>query len=87
MMTEDLRDDPYLRTIANLATYEPDRRCAARIRACCHVRIAKRKRSEPLSFLDATRYRRRILEPSVVVVVCAVYLCEVLRRALSLYGF
>ena len=87
MMTKDFRDDPYLRTIANLTTYEPDRRCADRIRARCHARIAKRKRSEPLSFLDATRYHRRILEASVVIVVCAVYLCEVLHRDLSLYGF
>jgi len=87
MMTEHFRDDPFLRTIANLTTYEPNRRRADRIRARCHVRIAKRKRAEPLSFLDANRYSRRVLETSVVVIVCAVYLGEVLRRALSLYGF
>ena len=87
MITEHFRDDPYLRTITNLTSYEPDRRCADRIRAHCHVRIAKRRRAQSQSFLDANLYRRRILETSVVVIVCAVYLCEVLRRALSLYGY
>jgi RNA polymerase sigma-70 factor (ECF subfamily) len=86
-VAEDFRNDLYLRTIAGLTTYEPDRGCADRIRERCHARIAKRKRAEALPSPAAARYCRRILEPSLVVVVCAVFLCEVLRRALLLYGF
>ena len=87
MMAENFRNDPDLRTIAGLTTYEPDRRCADRIRARCHARIARRKRAEAVPSRSAARYCRRILEPSLVIVVCTVYLCEVLRRALLLYGF
>ena len=87
MMTEDFRNDPCPRTIAGLTTYEPDRGCADRIRERCHARIARRKRTEAVPSPAAIRYCRRILEPSFVVVVCAVFLCEVLRRALFLYGF
>jgi len=87
MMDEDFRNDPYLRMIAGLTTYEPDRRCVDRIRKRCHARIAKRKQAEALPSPAASRYCQCILEPSLVVVVCAVFLCEVLHRALLLYGF
>lgn len=87
MMNEDFRNDPYLRMIAGLTIYEPDRGCADRIRERCHARIARRKRVAALPSLAAACYCRCILEPSLVVVVCAVFLCEVLRRALLLYGF
>ena len=87
MMDEDFRNDAYLRMIAGLTIYEPDRRCADRIRARCHARIAGRKRAEALPSSAAAPYCRRILEPALVVVVCAVFLCEVPRRALLQYGF
>ena len=87
MMDEDFRNDAYLRMIAGLTIYEPDRRCADRIRARCHARIAKRKRAEALPSPASARYCRRILEPSLVTVVCTVFLCEVMHRALLLYGF
>lgn len=87
MMTADFRNNPDLRILSNLRTYEPDRRCADRIRAHCHSRIAKRKRPEAVAPPSAVRYCRLILEPSLVSIVCAVFLCEVLHRALLLYGF
>jgi hypothetical protein len=87
MMAEDLQNDPYLRTIVGLTTYEPDRRSADRIRARCHACIARQKRVGGIPSLAVARYCRLILEPSLVVVVCAVFLCEVLCRALLLYGF
>ncbi len=87
MMDEDFRNDPYWRMIASLTTYEPVRGCADRIRERCHARIIKGKRADALPSPAAARYCRWILEPSLVVVVCAVFLCEVLRRALLLYGF
>jgi hypothetical protein len=87
MTTEDFRDDPDLRTISGLRTYEPDRRCAHRIRARCHARMAKQKRLEAVTSHATVHYCRRILEPSFVSIVCTVFLCEVLRRALLLYGF
>ncbi len=87
MNIENFRNEPYLRTIAGLTTYEPDRPCADRIRARCHARIARRKQAGEIRTLVAARCCRRILEPSFVVVACTVFLCEVLRRALLLYGF
>lgn len=51
------------------------------------ARIAKQKQAEAMPSRAAARYWRRILEPSLVIVVCTVYLCEVLRRVLWLYGF
>jgi hypothetical protein len=87
MMAEDFRNDRDLQTIAGLTTHEPDRLCADRIRARCHARIAGRKRAEAVPSRVAVHYCRRILEPSLVIVVCTVYLCEVLRRVLWLYGF
>ena len=87
MTTEDFRDDPDLRTISSLRTYEPDQRCAGWIRARCQARMAKRKRPEAVRFHAAVHYCRSILEPSLVSIVCTVFLCEVLRRALVLYGF
>ena len=82
-----MRSDLYLRALAGLKAYEPDRRCADRVRTRCHERIAGRKRAADLPARDAARFGQRILEPALVVLACAVFLSEVLRRALSLYGF
>jgi hypothetical protein len=87
MMDRDFRNDAYSRMFMSLTAYEPDGACADRIRERCHARIAKRKRMVPHPHSAAAGYFRRILEPSLVVVVCAVFLGEVLRRALLLYGF
>jgi hypothetical protein len=85
MMVEDLRYDPYLQAVAAMTNYEPDMLCAERIRERCHARFGRRKR-EGITFRATSRYFRRFLEPSLVAVSCAVFLCEVLRRALQLYG-
>ncbi len=87
MIDENIGNDPYLKTIAGLTIYEPDPRCANRIRARCHAQIAGQKRAGSHSVRAAAGHWRSILEPSLVIVVCAVYLCEVLRRAVLLYGF
>lgn len=86
MIAED-QDGPDLRMIDGLTTYEPDRGCVDRIRARCHARMAGRKRAKAVPSHTAARYCRRILEPSLVAVVCTVFLCEVMHRALLLYGF
>jgi hypothetical protein len=72
-----------LGTIAGLTIYEPDRTCADRIRKRCHAHVVRRKRAESLPSPAAARYCRRLLEPSLVAVVCTVFLCEVLRRAMG----
>ena len=87
MMDEDFRNDPYLRMIAGLTIYEPDQGCADRIRERCHAHTARRKPVKAPRALAAASCWRWILEPSLEIVVCAVFLCEVLRRALLLYGF
>jgi hypothetical protein len=87
MMAEDFRNEAGLQMIAGLTIYEPDRRCTDRIRARCHARMARRRGAEAAPSRGAAGYWRRILEPSVVIFVCTVFLCEVAHRALLLYGF
>jgi hypothetical protein len=67
-----------------LTTYEPDRARDARVRARCHAALEKRRR---LALPPARPDWRRTLEPAIVGAFCAVYLFEVLSRAVLLYRF
>jgi len=87
MMAEDYRNDPYLQALAGLTAHEPERLRADLIRMRCHAGIAGRRRMEAALAPAANRICRLLLEPALVVLACAVYLSEVLRRALLLYGF
>ena len=87
MTSEDFRNDPHWRTLAGLPAFEPDRQCADRIRGHCHALLAKRRRAEAHQVPAGNRFYRRIVEPALVAGACAVYLSEVLRRAIALYGF
>jgi len=84
MMPMDFPDQPESRLLAGLTAYEPDRQCSDKIRTRCHAALlTKRKRAMPVE----VRSWRLVFECSTVAVACVVYVLEVARRALSLYGF
>jgi len=87
MRTDEMLKDPVMQALAGLPVREPDRRRAERTRARCRAAI-ERQLAKDL-FLDrvATSFSRRILEPALVAALSAVFLIEVARRALQLYGF
>lgn len=88
MMPMDFRHHQESRMLAGLPAYEPDRQCSDRIRSRCHgALLAKRKRAEVAPIPVEARSWWQVLESAVVAVVCAVYLSEVVRRAMGLYGF
>ena len=88
MMPMDYRHHQESRMLAGLPAYEPERQCSDRIRGRCHaVLLAKRKRAEAGSIPEEARSWRHVFEFAAVAVVCAVYLSEVVRRAMALYGF
>jgi hypothetical protein len=71
---DDFQDDPTLQAMKRLFTPDVDRARAARIRERCHRAYRRR---------GWTR-RPAVLEPVLVVGACAVYLSEVVTRALRL---
>jgi len=71
-------------TLLLLGVHEPDRARDALVRARCHAALEKRRRR---ALQPARHAWRRTLEPAIVGVLCAVYLAEVLGRAILLYGF
>ena len=67
-----------------LAAHEPGRARDGRVRARCHAALEKRRRR---ALSPARRLWHRGLEPAIVGALCAVYLFEVLSRAVQLYRF
>jgi len=70
--------------LALLGIHELDRARDARVRERCHAALEKRRRRALQPVRPAWR---RTLEPAIVGALCAVYLVEVLGRAVLLYGF
>jgi hypothetical protein len=87
MTTDDIREDPVMEAFARLPVIEPDPRRAERVRARCHGAMGQRQWAEKLPARATSPFSWRRLEPALLAGVCAVYLFEVLRRALLLYGF
>jgi hypothetical protein len=87
MRDENHEIDSHLQMLAGLTPHEPDRSCADRIRARCHARAVRRKQVQADTSTATARAFGQILEPSLVVAGCVMFLCEVLRRALLLYRF
>jgi len=85
-MTENMarHDDEGLAALALLGAHEPDRARDARVRARCRSAMEKRRRRE--SAPAGPAWSRRF-EPAIVGTLCAVYLFEVLSRAIALYRF
>jgi hypothetical protein len=78
------RDDGAAGGLGLLKAHEPDRARDARVRARCHGALERRRRRAPVPAGPA--WHRR-LEPAIVGTLCAVYLLEVLSRAVRLYRF
>jgi hypothetical protein len=86
MSSDEVRDDPIMQALAGLAVNAPDRGRAARTRAQCLAALDRQRRAEAWSGHVIVSLRRRVLEPALVVAASAIYLTEVVRRALHLYG-
>lgn len=72
----DVRVDPALQALKRRPVPDVDPACAERIRVRCHHALARR------------RWGVRVvdLEPVVMAAACAVFLSEILQRALRLFG-
>jgi hypothetical protein len=86
MTGDEDREDPMMQALAGLSVYEPDRGRAVRTRAQCLAALDRQRRVEAWSGHVIFSLRRRVLEPALVAAASAVYLVEVVRRALHLYG-
>jgi len=87
MSDDDFDRDVTMETLSVLTTHEPGDDRDSRVRACCHEALSKRTRPWPASMPPLRPGWRRALEPAIVGGLCAVYLFEVLSRALRLYRF
>ena len=84
----DSGPDSISRLLASLPDYEPGPDRAARIRRRCHAALLARSQPPaPLPAPGLFRSWSRIAECAAVGALSAVYLSEVLRRALALYGW
>lgn len=84
MSETNARHDDGAGTLAILGVHEPDRARGARVRERCRAVLQKRR---PRSSSPARSDLRRSLEPAIVGCLCAVYLLEVLSRAVHFYRF
>ncbi len=87
MTPTDFRHHDESRMLAGLPAYEPDLQCRERIRSRCHAAIlAGRKKAETRLVEDHARVWHHAFELTAVATVCAGFLVEVARRAITLYG-
>jgi hypothetical protein len=74
--------------LAFLGLYDPDRARDARVRARCRAALRECRRREAVRGEPGWRFAVGLaLGPAVVGVLCAVYLFEVISRAMLLYRF
>ena len=88
-MTQDVIDrDGAPGVLAGLGRHEPDPKRDALVRARCHAALERRRRNEVFQGEPGWRFAIGLaLGPAVVGVLCAVYLFEVISRAMQLYRF
>ena len=86
MRSDGVRDDPIMQALAGLSVNEPNRERTVRTRARCLAALDRRRRADARSVRVEGSLRRRVLEPALVAAASAIYLTEVVRRALQLYG-
>lgn len=80
--------DDRTEALARLGSYEPDRLRDARVRARCREALVEARRREAVHGEPGWRFAVGLaLAPTVIGVLCAVYLFEVIARALQLYRF
>ena len=91
MIEHDPFDDGAPDALGLLAAHEPGQARDARVRARCHAALEKRRRRALVRNGSRNAARppawHRALEPAIVGALCAVYLFEVLSRAVQLYRF
>jgi hypothetical protein len=87
MMSDEPMGDPVMEELAGLTRLAPDERRAERTRGRCRAALARGRRRGRESSRGACQARGRLLGPVLIASVCIVYLSEVARRALQLYGF
>jgi hypothetical protein len=74
--------------LASLGLHEPDPARAARVRARCRAALLECRRREAVRGEPGWRFAVGLaLGPALVGTLCAVYLFEVLSRAVLLYRF
>ena len=73
-------------SLAGLKTFDVDRRRADRLRARCHASLRSRTASKIQPFTFDRRWLRRALAPGLAGAWCLVYLLEIIRRAVVIYG-
>ncbi len=79
-------EDALAHALSGLSRPEPDPSRAAAVRRRCRAALSRRNTARPSASL-AGDLVRRVLAPAVVAGMSAVYLAEVIRRAIGLYGF
>jgi len=87
MTADDSRVEPSMRELSVLTVHAPGPARAARTTARCHAVMARQRRRASPTMAPAPPVWRRRLEPALVGGLCAVFLLEVIGRALKLYGF
>jgi hypothetical protein len=87
MIEHGERHDETMGALALLPLHQPDHARAARVRTRCHAAMERRRRPPELPAWSAWPAWRRRFEPAIVGALCAVYLFEVLSRAIWLYRF
>lgn len=88
MAPDCLDQDSVSTALSELSVREPDPQRAERTRARCRAALRRRRAILPAAATDGPgAFWRRALEPALAACVGVVYLSEVVRRALHLYGF
>ena len=86
MTPNDNDSDHVLSLVAGLKTHDVDRRRAERLRERCHASVRARAVRIAHPAAPDSRGLRRAVASGVAGAWCAVYLFEIIRRAVVIYG-
>jgi hypothetical protein len=87
MMPGDLARNRVERTLMALRHHEPRPDSAERLRTLCHSRLASQRQARPIIASVLTSRGRMLAETALAGALGLIYLADVVRRALWLYGF
>ena len=73
-------------SLAGLKTFDVDRRRADRLRAKCHSSLRSRTAREARPARSDRPQFRRMFAPGLAGAWCVLYLLEIIRRAVVIYG-
>ena len=74
-------------SLAGLKTFDVDRRRADRLRTRCHASLRSRTASSLQPAAVDRKWLRRAVAPGVAGAWCLIYLLEIIRRAVVIYGY